>query len=70
MRFQTGHLQNTFSQAKKNPKRKKRQAHKPMGWQVSDPLLSEENEEENMGCNPDKEGQVQQGNHAEAGGVD
>lgn len=55
MRFQTGHLQNTCPQAKKNPKRKKRQAHKPKGWQVSDPLLSEEKEEENMGCDPDKD---------------
>ena len=44
--FQTGHLRNSCPQAKKAPKKKKRQAPKPRGWQFLDSLEDEKEESE------------------------
>lgn len=49
---------------KRITKKKKRQAHKPKGWQVSDPHLSEEEEEETM-KNQVEDAKGQHGNQAE-----
>jgi len=53
--LQTGHLHSACPQAKKDPKRNKKQFKKPKGWQCTKPLEEEVDEEETTENNAEKD---------------